>query len=112
VATATTSGPDAPQLAEPERDRVRAYLAGGTPVRITTELTDDTIDPTAGTVVPTNLRTDGDWVWTDAIGYYLDRYRLAPDSHLLTHIRRRGYRPAEVDVVARHRALAAVSSPP
>ncbi len=109
VAVAAT---DTPRLDEPERSRVQAYLAGGTPVRITTELADDTVDPTAGTVVPTNLRTDGEWVWTDAIGYYLDRYRLAPDKRLLTHIRRRGYRLPEADLVARHRALAALPSVP
>jgi hypothetical protein len=104
----TVTGSDAPRLEEPERSRVLAYLAGGTPLRITAELTEDAVDPTSGAVVPTNLRTDGEWIWTDATRYYLDRYRLAPDDRLLTQIRRRGYRSAEVSRVALHRALAAV----
>jgi hypothetical protein len=106
--SATVAGPDAPRLEEPERSRVLAYLAGGTPVRITTELTEDTVDPTLGAVIPINLRTDGEWIWADSVGYYLDRYWLAPDDRFLTQIRRRGYRSAEVDRVALHRALAAV----
>jgi hypothetical protein len=106
--SATVTGPDAPRLEEPERSRVLAYLAGGTPLLITPELTEDAVDRTSGVVVPTNLLTDGEWIWADAVGYYLDRYWLAPDDRFLTQIRRRGYRSAEVDRVALHRALAAV----
>jgi hypothetical protein len=108
----TATRPDAPRLDEPERSYVRAYLTAGTPLLITTKLTQDPLDPTLAAHVPTNLHTDGEWVWTDAIRYYLDRYHLAPDDHFLAHIRRRGYQPAQVDTVALHRALAAVQPNP
>lgn len=98
------------RLDEPERSRVRAYLDGGTPLLVSTEMAGDRVDPGLGPVVPATLRSDGEWIWSDAVGYYLDRYRLAPDDGLLTHIRRRGYRPTGIDRVALHRALAAVPS--
>ena len=85
-----------------------AYLAAGTPLLITTELTADMLDPTHPMVVPTNVRTDGEWVWSDAVSYYLDRYRLAPEVPFLAHIQQRRYVAAEVDVVALHRALSVV----
>jgi hypothetical protein len=42
-------------------------------------------------VVPMNFRTDGHWVWADAVAYYLRTYGLAPGADLLEHIRARQY---------------------
>jgi hypothetical protein len=69
-----------------ERDRMLAYLASGTPVLYTTARTQDIVDPGAGQVVPTSFRTDGTWIWTDTVSYYLERHGLAPDEELAAHI--------------------------
>jgi hypothetical protein len=68
----------------------------------------DVMDNRRHAVVPMNFRTDGHWVWADAVAYYLRTYGLAPDADLLEHIRARQYEVAVVDAVASHRALAAL----
>ncbi len=83
-----------------ERDRMLAYLASGTPVLYTTARTQDIIDPAAGQVVPSSFRTDGTWIWTDTVAYYLEQHGLAPDEELAAHIGARcqaGETSAETD---------------
>ncbi|MFK3979272.1 hypothetical protein ACI2K4_02710 [Micromonospora sp. NPDC050397] len=95
-----------------ERERMLGYLDQGVPLVITTTMLDDLVDPARGAAVPTNFRTDGTWVWSDAVRYYLDQHRLAPDHDFLAHVRARGYAVPEIDVVSLHRALAAVQRVP
>lgn len=71
------------------RESLLAYLRDGYPVLMTTSAMEDVLDPGAGRVVPASFRTDGVWIWTDAVQYYLSRYRLAPDPHLTEHIEAR-----------------------
>jgi hypothetical protein len=83
-----------------ERDRMLRYLTSGTPVLYTTSRTEDVVNPAAGQVVPSSFRTDGEWIWTDAVAYYLDRHGLAPDEDLAAHIEARwltGNTSAETD---------------
>ncbi|GAA4263289.1 hypothetical protein [Dactylosporangium darangshiense] len=100
-----------PLLDEDERDHVLAYLDEGVPLLIAPGWTEDVVDRTRGDVVPTAFRTDGRWIWTDAVAYYLREHSLAPDLDLLDQIRGRGYAPPEVSVVELHRALAALYAP-
>jgi len=72
-----------------EREQRLDYLRGGALVLATTATVDDILDPAAGAVVPANFRTDGEWIWTDAVEYYLSRYGLAPDAGLDEHVRRK-----------------------
>jgi hypothetical protein len=69
-----------------ERARILAYLGAGVPVLMTTVAMPDVLDPAAGAVVPANFRTDGEWIWTDTVGYYLSRHGLAPEARLTEHI--------------------------
>jgi hypothetical protein len=71
---------------ETERERLLTYLRGGHAVLTTTATMEDILDPEAGPVVPTSFRTDGEWIWTDTVEYYLSRHGLAPDAELTTHI--------------------------
>ncbi|GAA2565610.1 hypothetical protein GCM10010435_43010 [Winogradskya consettensis] len=91
-----------------ELDRVLAYLDAGTVLLATTAQEPDIFDDGAGPVVPASFRTDGTWIWTDAVPYYLRTYALSPDEDLLAHIRSLSYRPPVVDAVTEHRALAAL----
>jgi hypothetical protein len=71
---------------EAERERLLTYLRGGHAVLTTTATMEDILDPEAGPVVPTSFRTDGEWIWTDTVEYYLSRHGLAPDAELSRHI--------------------------
>ena len=94
------------------RDTVQRYLDDGVLVLGSTDLMRDVIAPQLGPVVPLSFRTDGRWIWTDTVAYYVREYGLAPDARLLDHIQeRRVVVPALVSDVARHRALAALFRP-
>ncbi|MFC3499547.1 hypothetical protein ACFOOK_00840 [Micromonospora krabiensis] len=97
--------PDRPRLADDEADQVARYLDDGVPLVITPELTPDVLDPAQEPVVPSAFRTDGRWIWSDAVGYYVRAYGLAPDAGLLDAIRGNAYVLPDVDAVAFHRAL-------
>ncbi|NMO55371.1 hypothetical protein HH310_29835 [Actinoplanes sp. TBRC 11911] len=103
--------PAHPLLVEIEREKVASYLEDGARLLATSELDPDVLDPGRGPVVPVTFRTDGRCIWTDAAGYYLREYGLAPDPDLLDEIRANDYRPPPVDAVARHRALNVLYGP-
>ncbi|WP_185922040.1 hypothetical protein [Streptomyces sp. WAC06614] len=87
-------------------------LAAGLPVLLSPALMHDVRNPAAGAVVPLNFRTDGAWIWTDTIAYYLEAYGLAPEPELLAHLSAPDYRPAPADQATVDRAAAFVLSPP
>jgi hypothetical protein len=66
-----------------ERERIRRYLDAGEVIQAVNGFAVDLFDQTKGEVVPMHTRTDGTWVWSDAVGYYLDTYGLAlePDFY-------------------------------
>ncbi|MEV4495710.1 hypothetical protein AB0J84_08405 [Micromonospora arborensis] len=103
--------PAHPRLEGEERDRVLSYLAEGAPLLITATRSQDVVDPAAGEVVPTGFFTDGQWIWTEAVAYYLRVHGLAPDPDLLDAIRAHDFLPPEVDTVAMHRALSVLYAP-
>jgi hypothetical protein len=83
-----------------ERDRLLQYLTSGTLVLNTTALTRDVLSPGLDPVVPTSFRTDGEWIWTDSVAYYLEQHGLAPDEELAAHVEARwqaGDTDAETD---------------
>ncbi|RKR86733.1 hypothetical protein BDK92_0998 [Micromonospora pisi] len=100
-----------PLLEGEERDRVLSYLAEGVPLLITPSRSQDVVDPAAGEVVPTGFFTDGRWIWTEAVAYYLRVHRLAPDPDMLDAIRAHDYLPPDVDTVGLHRALSTLYAP-
>ncbi|GAA4553184.1 hypothetical protein [Amycolatopsis samaneae] len=105
--------PEHPRIEDPEELRaLLAYLASGTPILVTPSLLDDVLDPDRTAVVPTNFVTDGSWIWTDTVTYYLENHGLAPDPDLLGHIRAQGAvaAPVAADVVGR--AVGFVLEPP
>ncbi|MGW2250918.1 hypothetical protein ACWCXH_12030 [Kitasatospora sp. NPDC001660] len=82
------------RLAEgPERRTVVRYLRGGAAVLLTPTLMDDVVDPERRGVVPLGFRTDGQWIWTDTVTYYLETHGVAPEPSLLAHVRAQGDGP-------------------
>ncbi|WP_406077932.1 hypothetical protein [Micromonospora sp. NBC_00858] len=94
-----------------EAARVLAYLDAGEVLLATTAREGDVFDQEAGLVVPMSFRTDGTWIWTDTVAYYLRTYALSPDAELLAHIRALDHRFPAVDAVRAHRAMVALTSP-
>lgn len=103
---------DRPVLSGDEAVRVLRYLNNGTLLLATLAREHDVFDVDAGAVVPSSFRTDGTWIWTDAVAYYLRTYALSPHAELLAHIRKHDFTYTEPDPVAVHRALAALTTPP
>jgi hypothetical protein len=92
-------------------DRVLAFLDAGTALLETTQRMSDILDPERGPIVAMTYRTDGAWIWTDTVSYYLREYGLAPDPDLLAHIERNGFVAGAPAGTAAHRALAALFRP-
>ncbi|WP_285628691.1 hypothetical protein [Kineosporia sp. NBRC 101677] len=88
-----------------ELTRLLRYLGNGLPVLTTSATMSDILDPERPEVVPLSFRTDGQWVWTDTVTFYLEQYGLAPEPELLAHLRRCGNEGPEVSDVAVHRVL-------
>ena len=98
-------GPDHPRLADAaSRARVLAYLKNGKVCLATAGRDRDRYDPRQGQVVPMSFRTDGFWVWSEALAYYLEQYGFAPEQAFLDHMRACDYR---APAVSREQAIAA-----
>ncbi|MCK2239939.1 MULTISPECIES: hypothetical protein [unclassified Crossiella] len=103
---------DHPRVADPaERQAIADYLDSGTPVLLSPTLLDDVLDPARTAVVPVNFLTDGRWVWTDTVTYYLQRHGLAPEPELLAHLRSQGPAAAPVPAETVRRAAGFVLTP-
>ncbi|MFF5073466.1 hypothetical protein ACFY2R_20280 [Micromonospora olivasterospora] len=93
-----------------ERDGLLAALRGGVVIAWSSTATPDILTPDRGDVVPMHLRTDGTWLWSEAVAYYLENYGLAPDPQLVTHLA--GGEPAEpLDEISVYRALVHLCRP-
>ncbi|MEU1755129.1 hypothetical protein ABZ436_21085 [Micromonospora matsumotoense] len=105
---AAPQDPAAPpgSLTDDEAERVVAYLGAGVPLLTGPQRSADAFDPEQVTdPVPTGVRGDGRWLWSEAVTYYTDQYGLAPDPELLAAIRAADYTAPPVDAVAVHRSL-------
>lgn len=72
---------------------VVAYLFTGRPVQRSQVRHRDPLSPAAGLVVPSTVRTDGRFVWCDAVGYMAAAYGFLPDAAFLAHMRAEYFHP-------------------
>ncbi len=87
--------PNRRRIADPvRRDRVATYLERGRLVLRVAGRAPDPLAPSAGRVVPLHYRTDGVWVWQEALAYYVRKRGVAPELALLCHIEEHGLRPS------------------
>ena len=91
--------------------RLLAYLRGVPALISTSGRMEDVVDPAHPRVVPLTFRTDGQWIWTDSVSYYLDKYSVVSDDDLLAHLRAGGSLPSAVSAVGVHRALVRLQQP-
>ena len=78
------------RLSAEEQSLVGAYLEAGAVVMNTTARGVDIL-ANGEAVVPMTIRTDGEYVWTGPVTYYVKTYGVAPDADFLEHVRGRGY---------------------
>ena len=83
------------RLSEDEAARVGDYLEAGATVMHTTARGVDILNNDEK-VVPLTIRTDGEYVWTGPVTYYVQTYAVAPDADFLAHVRARDYQMGEV----------------
>jgi hypothetical protein len=76
---------------EAERSSVASFLRGGSIILRTTGRDIDWIDQERGQVVPLSFRTDGQWIWSEGLAYYVEGYGIAPDDDFLRYVRGRNY---------------------
>jgi hypothetical protein len=85
-----------PGLRDDEIRRVLAYLHAGTVFLFARSFDKDLFFPDNPRAVPLTFATDGTWIWSGAVAYYLEKYRMPPEPELLEHIRSRNYVMPEV----------------
>jgi hypothetical protein len=101
-----------PTIDDPDEvERLLDYLDSAMPLLSTSTLMQDVFEPQSEPTVPLSFRTDGRWIWTDSISYYLERYSLAPEPELLAHLRSAGAEAPPVSEVARHRVMSFLQQP-
>ena len=93
-----------------ERARVRSFLRGGKLVLRTTGRLVDQLDQSRGKVVPLSFRTDGHWVWSDGVDYYVAEHGVAPEAEFLRYIKASRYSAQVPDDAAVADALAAIKN--
>lgn len=101
-----------PDLDDDELNRLLEYL-NSAPVVLSERGFDlDRLAPAPVPKVPVAFHTDGVWIWPAAINYYLQEYRVAPESELVEHIRSTGFSLPEVPDQTLQAAAAHLSRTP
>ena len=95
----------AERLTDPaERASVAGFLSGGLAIMISPDCDEDQVDPKREPTVPRGFATDGTWIWSFALGYYVQEHGVAPEADFLAYMRERDYTAAPPDEAARERA--------
>jgi hypothetical protein len=102
--------PDRLRIPEPvRRERLGRYLDGG---RLALRVPGEACDPLdPGHSVPLHYRTDGVWVWPQALSHFVRTRAVAPELEFLCHIEERGYVLPAVGDEAAQRARGAIRPP-
>lgn len=110
------SADGAPKLFRPvidssESSGVLDYLDKAPVVLASRSLVPDLLDPARPQQVPMAYQTDGRWVWSSSVAYYLRTHAVCPDPAFLAHIRLHRYQlPDRVPSPQRARALSAATN--
>jgi hypothetical protein len=94
-----------------EITRIVGYLEAAPTVLFGRGLDRDAWAPDAAPAVPRAFSTDGVWIWSAAVTYYLKKYGMPPEPDLLAHVRARNYAVPEVSAQARQAASRQLTSP-
>lgn len=85
-------GPDRPPLAGEERTLVVGFLDDGVILLAGGSHVADELDPRSPLVVPVGYATDGTWIWSALLRYYVAQHGISPEPAFLAHMRAADYR--------------------
>ncbi|WP_240489733.1 TNT domain-containing protein [Actinomadura atramentaria] len=88
------------------------YLRGCPVVLAARSHAPDLLDPARSERVPLAFHTDGTWVWSGAVPYYLVEHGVPPEPDLVAHVRARDFAVPQVGDEAMEAATAAVTGEP
>jgi hypothetical protein len=101
-----TFDPGHPRVTDPAQlAGVVRFLRSGTMVVRISGLDVDRLDPSRGAAVPLSTMTDGEWIWSDALRYYVETHGIAPEPDFLAHMAAHGYTAVRPGKAARQAAL-------
>lgn len=84
--------------------RVAGYLEAAPTFLFGRGLDRDAFEPDAEPTVPRTFSTDGTWIWSGALTFYVRKYGMPPEPDLVEHIRAQNYTCAEVPAEVREAA--------
>jgi hypothetical protein len=87
-----------------EITRIVGYLKAAPTILFGRALDKDAWSPADPPSVPRSFSTDGTWIWSGAVTYYLQKYGMPPEPELLAHIRALNYTLPEVSEESRRAA--------
>lgn len=76
---------------EPNEQLVLAYLKGGTPLFLIPAKTRDLLVDGACLIAAPHVYTDGVWVWTADVAYYVERHHIAVPTELRSRMEANGW---------------------
>lgn len=88
-----------------ERSVFLTYLRQGKVILRAAGLSADRLDESRGKQVPIIYQTDGEWVWSGSVAYYLEEHDLPPEPAFLDYLRGRNLAyeaptPEQIDAAA------------
>ena len=86
----------------PMEQKILHYLNGGRNIAHTMGVVKDYLDPQGKIIMlgPDNY-TDGTWVWTSDVMYYVEKYHIQLPDDFLAHMARNNWRCPRVGKIAR-----------
>ena len=103
------TGDGAAPMDRADREQILAYLTTAEVVMRASDPADDLLDPTRRSCIPLHLRSDGDWVWSEASAYYLREHGLRPVKDLVRHVLAAEGPPPQLNGVTYHRVIDALT---
>ena len=78
------------KLDKSDKKQIVAFLKSGNTLAVAPCVSKDVLDPNKfiGTLA---ILTDGTWVWSDDLAYYVQQYNVALPSDFLTHMQNHGW---------------------
>lgn len=107
--------PDASGEKIADAERVAEYLAAAQPVLAAARADVDALDPNGKVIGSAAWVTDGEFVFSASLSYYLRTYHLSPPARLLERVRELNYACPNIEPERTHEAselLGVPSSPP
>lgn len=80
------------KLDEASAAQLSDYMDAGAILMRTTLLRPDIFSNDDTPKVPSSMRTDGEFVWSDATSYYVRHYQVSPGEEFLQHAESLGFR--------------------